>query len=341
MKNLESKRYWIWFSLIKNLGCIRKKKLLELYKTPENIYNLTKEELLKIDGIGNETVKNILESKNEKLLDYHIKYMEENNIDIIHICEESYPQLLKQIYDAPVSLYIRGNKEILNGQNIGIVGCRDCTDYGKKAAKYFAYNLSKEKSINIVSGLAKGVDSYAHWGSVGSNIEVAREANCGKKQDYSGKQKLNCGNKYGTCGKQNINCGKLQNNCEINKKDCGKTIAVLGNGLDMIYPKENIELANEIIRNGGAIISEYPCGTKPDKMNFPARNRIISGISKGIIVIEAKEKSGTLITVDFALEQGRDVFVVPGNINSINSVGTNNLIKQGAKLVTSYIDVYQ
>ena len=341
MKNLESKRYWIWFSLIKNLGCIRKKKLLELYKTPENIYNLTKEELLKIDGIGNETVKNILESKNEKLLDYHIKYMEENNIDIIHICEESYPQLLKQIYDAPVSLYIRGNKEILNGQNIGIVGCRDCTDYGKKAAKYFAYNLSKEKSINIVSGLAKGVDSYAHWGSVGSNIEVAREANCGKKQDYSGKQKLNCGNKYGTCGKQNINCGKLQNNCEINKKDCGKTIAVLGNGLDMIYPKENIELANEIIRNGGAIISEYPCGTKPDKMNFPARNRIISGISNGIIVIEAKEKSGTLITVDFALEQGRDVFVVPGNINSINSVGTNNLIKQGAKLVTSYIDVYQ
>lgn len=341
MKNLESKRYWIWFSLIKNLGCIRKKKLLELYKTPENIYNLTKEELLKIDGIGNETVKNILESKNEKLLDYHIKYMEENNIDIIHICEESYPQLLKQIYDAPVSLYIRGNKEILNGQNIGIVGCRDCTDYGKKAAKYFAYNLSKEKSINIVSGLAKGVDSYAHWGSVGANIEVAREANCGKKQDYSGKQKLNCGNKYGTCGKQNINCGKLQNNCEINKKNCGKTIAVLGNGLDMIYPKENIELANEIIRNGGAIISEYPCGTKPDKMNFPARNRIISGISKGIIVIEAKEKSGTLITVDFALEQGRDVFVVPGNINSINSVGTNDLIKQGAKLVTSYIDVYQ
>ena len=299
MKNLESKRYWIWFSLIKNLGCRRKKKLLELYKTPENIYNLTKEELLKIDGIGNETVKNILESKNEKLLDYHIKYMEENNIDIIHICEESYPQLLKQIYDAPVSLYIRGNKEILNGQNIGIVGCRDCTDYGKKAAKYFAYNLSKEKSINIVSGLAKGVDSYAHWGSVGANIEVAREANC------------------------------------------GKTIAVLGNGLDMIYPKENIELANEIIRNGGAIISEYPCGTKPDKMNFPARNRIISGISKGIIVIEAKEKSGTLITVDFALEQGRDVFVVPGNINSINSVGTNDLIKQGAKLVTSYIDVYQ
>ena len=98
-------------------------------------------------------------------------------------------------------------------------------------------------------------------------------------------------------------------------------------------------IANEIINSGGTIISEYPCGTKPDKMNFPARNRIISGISSGIIVVEAKEKSGTLITVDYALEQGRDVFVVPGNINSVNSVGTNELIKQGAKIITTYKDI--
>ena len=311
MEDLENKKYWIWFSLIKGLGCVRKNKLLKMYGTPERIYELSKSDLLKIDGIGEEIATNIIETKNEKMLNYHIKYMKENNIDIIHICEKSYPQILKQIYDAPVSLYIRGNKEILNGENVGIVGCRNCTDYGKKAAKYFGYNLSKEKSINIVSGLAKGVDSYAHWGSVGANIEAKGDKNCGKK--YSG------------CGKQDI--------------DCGKTIAVLGNGLDMIYPKENIELANEIIRNGGAIISEYPCGTKPDKMNFPARNRIISGISQGVIVIEAKEKSGTLITVDFALEQGRDVFVVPGNINSMNSVGTNDLIKQGAKMVTSYEEI--
>lgn len=303
MENLEDKKYWIWFSLIKGLGCVRKHKLLKKYGTPEEIYKLGKSELLKIDGIGRETVSNIIEAKNEKILDYHIKYMKENNIDIIHICEKNYPQLLRQIYDAPVSLYIRGKKEILNGKNIGIVGCRECTDYGKKAAKYFAYNLSK-KGMNIISGLAKGVDSYAHWGSIGINIELEKVKNCGEKQT-----------------------------------DCGKTIAVLGNGLDMIYPKENIELANEIIRSGGAIVSEYPCGTKPDKMNFPARNRIISGISKGIIVIEAKDKSGTLITVDFALEQGRDVFVVPGNINSVNSVGTNDLIKQGAKMITCYEEI--
>ena len=286
MENLENKKYWIWFSLIKGLGCIRKKKLLELYKTPERIYNLPKEELLKVDGIGEETVTNIIEAKNEKILNYHIKYMKENNIKIININEREYPQALKEIYDPPISLYVKGNIEKLNNKNIGIVGCRECTTYGKKSAEYFAYNLSKQ-NINIVSGLAKGIDSYAHLGSLNN----------------------------------------------------GNTIAVLGNGLDMIYPKENLELANEIVKRGGTIISEYPCGTKPDKMNFPARNRIISGISSGIIVIEAKEKSGTLITVDFALEQGREVFVVPGNINSINSVGTNDLIKQGARLVTTYEDI--
>ena len=290
------KRYWIWLSLIKNLGPRRKLKLLELYKTPDKIYTLTKEELLKVEGIGEETVKNIIESKDKKIIEKHIQYMKNNKIDIITINEESYPQTLKEIYDSPVSLYIKGNKKILNGDNMGIVGCRECTEYGKKAAKYFAYNLTKE-NINVVSGLARGIDSYAHLGSLSTVLDV---------------EKI---------------------------KNCGKTIAVIGNGLDIVYPRENTELANEIVRSGGAIISEYPCGTSPDKMNFPARNRIISGISKGIIVVEAKAKSGTLITVDFALEQGRDVYVVPGNINSINSVGTNDLIKQGAKLVSIYKDI--
>ena len=117
MENLENKKYWIWFSLIKGLGCVRKHKLLKIYGTPEEIYKLSKRELLKTDGIGEETATNIIESKNEIILNYHIKYMQENNIDIIHICEKSYPQILKQIYDAPVSLYIKGNKKILNGIN--------------------------------------------------------------------------------------------------------------------------------------------------------------------------------------------------------------------------------
>ncbi len=119
----------------------------------------------------------------------------------------------------------------------------------------------------------------------------------------------------------------------------GRTIAVLGCGIDVIYPKENENLYREIIKNDGLIISEYPLGTKPDKDNFPRRNRIISGLSCGVIVVEAKKKSGTMITVDYALNQGKDVFVIPGNIDSLNSTGTNELIKEGARMVTNYKEV--
>ena len=296
MDNLYEKKYWIWLSLIPNLGSIKKQKLLEKYKNPKNIYHLNESELSQIKGIGKETIKNILNPNIKNSVEKHILYMQKNNIDIISVTDAEYPSILKQIYDLPISLYVKGNKKCLNDKSIAIVGCRDCTEYGKSSAKYFSYNLSKE-NINIISGLAKGVDSYAHIGSICANNER-------------------------------------------NYENCGKTIAVVGNGLDMIYPKENEALANEILRTGGAILSEFPLGTKPEKMNFPARNRIISGMCNGLLVIEAKEKSGTLITVDFALEQGRDVFVVPGNINSVYSVGTNELIKQGAKLVTNYREIF-
>ncbi len=287
MEKLENKKYWIWLSLIKNLGSRRKQKLLEIYKTPDKIYKLEKKELLRIKGIGESLVNSILDKNIRKNLENYVIYMKRNNIDIISIEDEEYPNLLKQIYDPPISLYIKGNKDILNDSSIAIVGCREASDYGKKVAKYFAYNLANQ-NINIISGLAKGVDSYAHIGVLST---------------------------------------------------CGRTIAVVGNGLDTVYPAENKYLFKKILENRGAIISEYPPGIKAEKMNFPARNRIISGMSKGVIVIEAKEKSGTLITVDFALEQGRDVYVVPGNINSINSVGTNELIKQGAKMVTTYKEI--
>lgn len=287
MNDLENKKYWIWFSLIEKLSIKNKLQLLKIYGSPNIIYKLNKNNLITDLNIKEEIANNIQESKNENILNKHIQFMKHNNIDIINIDEREYPTKLKDIYDPPISLFIKGNKQILNETGIAIIGCRDCSSYGKKAAQYFAYNLAKE-NINIISGLAKGIDSYGHIGCIHSK---------------------------------------------------GKTIAVIGNGLDTIYPKENYELAKLILENNGAIISEYPCGTKPKKMNFPARNRIVSGISNGIIVVEAKEKSGTLITVDFALEQGKDIFVVPGNINSINSIGTNELIKQGAKLITTYKDV--
>lgn len=287
MNEIEKKRYWIWLSLIKELGCKKKQKLLEIYKTPENIYKLNKKELVSVKGIGEKIAYNILDENIRKNIEKHIIYMEKNKIDIISIKDKEYPQILKKIYDPPISLYIKGNKNILNNPSIAIIGCREASDYGKRAAKYFSYNLAN-KNINIVSGLAKGVDSYAHIGTLST---------------------------------------------------VGKTIAVVGNGLDSVYPIENKELLYKILKNDGAIISEYPLGIKPEKMNFPARNRIISGMSKGIIVIEAKKKSGTLITVDFALEQGRDVYVIPGNINSVNSIGTNELIKQGAIMVTNYNEI--
>lgn len=296
MSEIESKKYWIWLSLIKGIGCKRKQKLLQLYESPEVIYKMKENSLLKITGIGETAVKNILDSSIRKDLNRHIQYMEKNSIDIISINDEEYPQILKEIYDPPISLYIKGDKNILNNKSIGIVGCRKASEYGEKSAKYFSYNLANQ-NFNIVSGLAKGVDTYAHVGSI-----------CAIKED--------------------------------NYALVGRTIAVVGNGLDTIYPQENKELAKMILETGGAIVSEYPLGTKPEKMNFPARNRIISGMSKGIVVIEAKEKSGTLITVDFALEQGRDVFVVPGNINSYHSVGTNRLIQQGAKLITHYSEIF-
>lgn len=209
------------------------------------------------------------------------------NVIKIDIKSKYYPEKLRCIDSPPKELFCLGNLELMNAKSIAIIGSRDYSNYGERAAKDFSYNLAKN-NICIISGLAKGIDSFAH--------EACLVAG-------------------------------------------GKTIAVLGSGLDVIYPKENLGLFNKIILNDGLVVSEYPLGTKPQKQNFPARNRIISGLSDGILVIEAKEKSGTNITVDFALEQGKDVFVVPGNIYSKTSNGTNFLIKEGAIPVTNFLDI--
>ena len=287
IEELEKKKYWIWLSCIKGIGSIRKQILLNRYKTPEKIYTLKKEEILQIKGFNEILAENIICKENKENIEKQIESLQKQNIKFLTIKDKEYPRILKTIYDYPICIYVKGNETIFNTPAIGMVGCRECTSYGEKVAQYFAYHLAK-RNINIISGLAKGIDSQSHIGAI---------------------------------------------------KAKGTTIGVVGNGLDMVYPKENQYLYDKIIEEDGAIISEYPLGTKPEKMNFPARNRMISGMSKGIIVIEAKKKSGTLITVDFALEQGRDVYVVPGNIDEMNSVGTNNLIKQGAQMVTTYKDI--
>ena len=211
------------------------------------------------------------------------------DIKKLEITDKEYPEKLKEIYDPPKKLYVKGDISILNKKSIAIVGTRMCSNYGRKIAKQLSYEIA-QRGIITISGLARGIDTFAHIGT-------------------------------------------------INAKE--KTIAVLGCGIDIIYPPENKYLADEILKNGGAIITEYDIGEKPLGTNFPKRNRIISGLSDGVIVVEAQKRSGTFITVDFALEQGKEVYVVPGNIDSKTSTGTNELIKQGAKLITEPEDILE
>ena len=286
---MENAKYWIWLSRIEKVGCISKNKLLEIFKTPKNIYNATKEELLEIKDIGETKVEQILKEDYRQDLDKIETNMKKRNIEIISINSKYYPTKLKQLHDRPICLYVLGNKKILNDFSLAIIGCRENTKYGEIVAKKLSYEIAKKK-ITTVSGLAIGIDSIAHLATLDAN---------------------------------------------------GKTIAVIGSGLDIIYPYKNTNLANRIIKNGGVIVSEYIIGTEPKRLNFPARNRIISGLTNGVVVIEAKKKSGTMITVDFALEQGKEVFAVPGNILSKNSEGTNEIIKQGAKLVTNVEDILE
>jgi len=282
-------KYWVWLSRIKGLNFYNLQKILEISKKIENIWDMDEKDLIKIEGLNKKLIEEILNIEYRKNLQNYIYYMEKNNIKMLNIFDEHYPQKLKNIFDTPIVLYAKGDEKILNDFGIGIIGCRMCTKYGEIVAKKFAGSLQKY-NVNIISGLARGIDSYAHIGCL---------------------------------------------------EKTGKTIAVIGNGLDTVYPKENEKLAEDIIKNGGAIVSEYIVGTKPEKENFPARNRIISGLSDGILVIEAKEKSGTFITVDFALEQGKNVFAVPGSVLSATSKGTNELIKQGAKIVTKVEDIIE
>lgn len=251
-------KYWIWFSKINEIGARKQNELLKKYKQPKKIWSLTKEELEQNINLEQKDIEIILDNKYRKDLEKHIEYMQKNDIKILTIQDKNYPYKLKNIYDPPVVVYIKGNEKILNNKSLAIIGSRMCSNYGKNITESIAYNLSKY-NINIVSGLARGIDTCAHIGTIRANMP---------------------------------------------------TIAVMGCGLDIVYPSENKKIFDSIVKNG-AIISEYAIGTKPEKSNFPARNRIISGLSDGVLVVEASRKSGTFITVDFALEQGKNIYAIP------------------------------
>lgn len=213
------------------------------------------------------------------------------DVKIIKKSAKEYPKILKEIASAPKQLYVRGRLPENHDMNFAIVGTRRASEYGKTLAFKIAKDLA-ELGLNIVSGLALGIDTQAHLGALAGN---------------------------------------------------GKTIAVLGSGIDdgSIFPKENLKLVKTIIDSGGAVISEYEPEAKSEIWYFPERNRIVSGLSRGVLVVEAPEKSGALITAGLALEQNREVFAIPGSIFSKNSIGANNLIKKGAKMVTSVDDILE
>jgi DNA processing protein len=203
-------------------------------------------------------------------------------------CPE-YPERLKEIYDPPPVLWVRGDAGLLGRASIAVVGTRHPTPYGSGIAELLSRDLAARRLL-VVSGMARGIDSCAHRGALSARMP---------------------------------------------------TVAVWGTGVDVVYPKENKKLAEEILASGGAIVSELPTGTFPAPQNFPRRNRILSGLSVAVLVVEASENSGTRVTARCAADQNRDLFAVPGNVTNKGSWTPNTLIKQGAKLVATWEDVWE
>jgi DNA processing protein len=260
-------------------------KLFKKYKSAEKIWNLEQSELMHF-GLQTKTIERFLSNRKKINPTKELDQIQKLKINLVTMFDKNYPNNLTEISNSPYILFYKGDLNILNNLSIGVVGTRKMTPYGKRVCEQIIFGLAKN-NINIVSGLALGIDAVAH--------------------------------------KTTLESG-------------GLTTAVLGTSLDFIYPSANFQLAEKIIQNG-LIVSEFPLGTRGFPSNFPIRNRIISGLSIGVVVIEAATISGSLITANYALEQNREVFTIPGSIYSPQSVGCNNLIKMGAKVVTSYEDI--
>lgn len=257
------------------------KKILRVYGAANKLYELSNNEINKISILTEAEKAALISSKNDDHIIEHFLRLKEQNIEFISYKNDSYPKQLLNITDYPWYLFQKGKPNVKN-PSVAIVGARNCSNYGKEMALSYARELASN-GVTIVSGLARGIDSYAHMGALQAN---------------------------------------------------GNTIAVLGCGVNVCYPKENYQLYCDIANSGG-IISEYPVDLQPRSMFFPERNRIISGLADIILVVEARIKSGSLITADFALEQGKDIFAIPGRVTDGLSQGCNQLINQGAAIAIS------
>ncbi len=280
-------KYGVGFSLISGIGRARLSHLEKHFPSLEAAWQASPEEL-KRAGLDGKTVRAITSRRDGISLDEEMKKLAHYGVEALSWRDPRYPTRLKEIYDYPPLLYVRGSLLPEDEWCLAVVGTRRATAYGRQVTEELVTDLARN-NITIVSGLARGIDSVAH--------KAALEAG-------------------------------------------GRTIAVFACGLDMVYPRENTDLAHRVMKQG-AIVSEYPLGIKPRPEYFPRRNRIMSGLSLGVLVAEAGFKSGAMITAKLALEQNREVFAVPGSILSHASEGTNHLIQEGAKLVSNCNDILE
>ncbi|HOT91613.1 MAG TPA: DNA-processing protein DprA [Anaerolineae bacterium] len=284
---MDNLRYWLGFNLVRGIGPVRLRMLLDMFGDIRSAWEAS-EQVLREMKLERRSLENFLKVREQVNLDEVLRHVERVGVHVLTWDSPDYPDLLRQIPDAPPVLFVRGEITPADEWAVALVGTRKATVYGREVARMLAADLA-HNHVTVVSGLARGIDSVAH--------KAALEAG-------------------------------------------GRTIAVLGSGVDCIYPSEHRQLAEAIAENG-ALLSDYPLGTQPESANFPARNRIISGLSLGVVVVEADIKSGALITADFALDQGREVFAVPGSILSPASAGCNRLLRDGASIVTEVGDILE
>ncbi|MBE5941113.1 MAG: DNA-protecting protein DprA [Lachnospiraceae bacterium] len=278
---------WFWFHEAPGITRNTKHKLLKVYENPQMIFGLN-EEKLSAYFRGQSNLERFLASRNEEQILNGFDQLEKKNIRFVHMHSTEYPDCFKEISDSPIGFYLKGNMPSFTVPRVAIIGARDCTRYGSEMARFFGRELGKA-SVQIISGLARGIDGMAHVGALEANAY---------------------------------------------------TIGVLGCGIDGIYPDENYRIFMDMQEKGG-ILSEYGLGVKPNPGLFPHRNRLISALADGILVVEAMEKSGTFITVDQGLEQGKEIFALPGRLIDVKSRGCNELIRMGAHVVTEVNDILE
>jgi len=283
---MDSREAHVALNLIEHVGPVRVRQLLEHFGEAPAILGASRSQLLKVRGIGDEVAEAI--SNWEKTIDLagELKRIQDYGCHVLTQSDDNYPELLKQIYDPPIVLYVKGELTAKDKNAVAMVGSRMTTHYGIEVARKLAYQLAYI-GVTVVSGGARGIDTAAHQGVLSAK---------------------------------------------------GRTIAVLGTGINIVFPTENAELFQRIAENG-AVITQFPFNRKADKQSFPIRNRIVAGMTLGTVVVEANLTSGALITANMAVEYGRQVFAVPGRIDSPRSKGCHELIKKGAKLCEGAEDI--